>query len=199
MKINELEIKNYFSSPIGISKLDFNLDEIEKFCYDTKSIQKGRNLSNRDGWQSLNLKFPNKITYVAQIITVASKAYYESIGGDAKKYDTRLDNMWININPKNGYNISHHHPHTFLSGVFYVKTPEKCGRIYFKHPCTYLDYDWREYHLLSNIHDHRPLRFMGAQAGYLYIFPSWLEHGVEPNKSDEDRISISFNIKVYEN
>ena len=55
MKINELEIKNYFSSPIGISKLDFNLDEIEKFCYDTKSIQKGRNLSNRDGWQSLNL------------------------------------------------------------------------------------------------------------------------------------------------
>jgi uncharacterized protein (TIGR02466 family) len=33
----------------------------------------------------------------------------------------------------------------------------------------------------------------GAEAGLLLIFPSWLPHGVEPNMSDEDRISISFN------
>ena len=28
----------------------------------------------------------------------------------------------------------------------------------------------------------------------LLIFPSWLDHYVEPNESDEDRISISFNV-----
>ena len=26
------------------------------------------------------------------------------------------------------------------------------------------------------------------------IFPSWLQHGVEPNLSDGDRVCISFNI-----
>ena len=195
----ELKINSYFASPVGCSKLDLNLNEIEKFCYDTKSIQKGRNKSNRDGWQSLNLKFPNNITHVAQTVTDASKAYCETVGVDTTKYNTSLDNMWINLNPKNGYNIQHTHPHTFVSGVFYVKTPPKCGRIYFKHPCSYLEYDWRDEHWLKNTHDNRPIQFMDTEAGYLYLFPSWLEHGVEPNRGDEDRISLSFNIKLYKN
>jgi len=28
----------------------------------------------------------------------------------------------------------------------------------------------------------------------LYVFPGWLEHGVEINQSASDRISISFNV-----
>ena len=28
----------------------------------------------------------------------------------------------------------------------------------------------------------------------LIMFPAWLEHDVEPNQSQEERISISFNI-----
>ena len=197
---NNLDIFNYFASPIGCSKLNFDLKEIETFCYHTKMIQEdGRNKSNRDGWQSLDLKFPNQITYVAQTITDACKSYYEAIGGDIKKYNIRLDNMWINLNPKNGYNITHTHPHAFVSGVFYVKTPPKCGRIYFKHPCTYLEYDWRDTHFLKDTNDNRPYRFLNTEANNLYIFPGWLEHGVEPNKSDEDRISLSFNVQLYEN
>ena len=35
---------------------------------------------------------------------------------------------------------------------------------------------------------------MPAQAGILYIFPSWLDHYVSPNMSKQKRISISFNI-----
>ncbi len=30
--------------------------------------------------------------------------------------------------------------------------------------------------------------------GLFIIFPSWLWHGVEPNQSEESRISLSFNI-----
>ena len=30
----------------------------------------------------------------------------------------------------------------------------------------------------------------------IYMFPSWIEHYVEPNRSDEDRISMAFNIGV---
>ena len=32
--------------------------------------------------------------------------------------------------------------------------------------------------------------------GRILLFPSSLEHEVEENKSDEDRISYSFNIKL---
>ena len=39
---------------------------------------------------------------------------------------------------------------------------------------------------------------MQAQEGTMYIFPAWLEHGVEPNGSNEDRICIAFNVSVRE-
>ena len=35
---------------------------------------------------------------------------------------------------------------------------------------------------------------MKPEEGRMYVFPGWLEHGVEENQSDEDRISIAFNV-----
>ena len=34
---------------------------------------------------------------------------------------------------------------------------------------------------------------MSPDAGLLVLFPSWMEHFVEPHDNDEPRISISFN------
>ena len=33
--------------------------------------------------------------------------------------------------------------------------------------------------------------------GMLLIFPGWMEHGVTPNTTDNDRIVISANIDLY--
>jgi hypothetical protein len=30
----------------------------------------------------------------------------------------------------------------------------------------------------------------------MLLFPSWLDHGVEPNLSDEERVCLSFNLGV---
>ena len=35
---------------------------------------------------------------------------------------------------------------------------------------------------------------MAPEEGRMYVFPGWLEHGVEENKSDKDRVSIAFNV-----
>ncbi|HBC43100.1 MAG TPA: hypothetical protein DCZ88_14755, partial [Pseudanabaena sp.] len=35
-----------------------------------------------------------------------------------------------------------------------------------------------------------------ATEGTMIIFPSWLNHGVEANLSDEDRLCISFNLSM---
>ncbi len=42
-----------------------------------------------------------------------------------------------------------------------------------------------------------PVQFIVPEAGTLVIFPSWLEHGVNQNLSDADRISIAFNINLF--
>ncbi len=37
---------------------------------------------------------------------------------------------------------------------------------------------------------------VAPEAGKLLMFPSWLEHGVPQNTTDEERISMSFNFEM---
>ena len=36
-----------------------------------------------------------------------------------------------------------------------------------------------------------------AEKNKMYVFPSWLKHSVTPNQSEEERISISFNLLCH--
>jgi len=38
---------------------------------------------------------------------------------------------------------------------------------------------------------------MRPEEGRMYVFPGWLEHGVEENRSNQDRVSISFNVAAF--
>ena len=104
-----------------------------------------------------------------------------------------LGNMWANINPSGGYNKPHVHPNALFSGVYYVKTPPNCGRLICQDPRPGIQtcmptrkkekppkYLWRDVHLQP-------------QENRAIIFPAWLWHAVEPNESNDIRISVSFN------
>ena len=101
--------------------------------------------------------------------------------------------MWANINPFGGYNKPHVHPNALFSGVYYVKTPPNCGRLIGQDPRPGIQtcmptrkkgqppkHLWRDVHLQP-------------QENRAIIFPAWLWHSVEPNQSNENRISVSFN------
>jgi uncharacterized protein (TIGR02466 family) len=109
-------------------------------------------------------------------------------------------NMWANVHPRNGYNRSHTHPNVLWSGVYYVQSPPRAGRIVFidprgqalaRQPIYRRDRDLAP-SLWSEVW-YEPIE------ARLLLFPAWLQHEVEPNLSDlpgpaGDRISISFNI-----
>ena len=100
---------------------------------------------------------------------------------------------WVNVNKQDNYNSRHHHdPHagTFLSGVFYVKCPPDCGAIRFYDPRPHIDTAPD----MQYFYDSKTHFKIFPQENMLLMFPSWLEHDVEPNKSKEERIAISFNI-----
>lgn len=115
-------------------------------------------------------------------------------------YQPLIDSMWANINPRHGYNRSHSHPDTLWSGVYYVQTPEHCGRISFSDPRA-------QARVITPVLS-RAARdsvtswsevYFEAIAGRLILFPGWLVHEVEPNLSDlpgdsGNRVSVSFNI-----
>ena len=77
--------------------------------------------------------------------------------------------------------------------MYYVESTEEQGNIFFERS------DNAEYFLppvsQTNYFNGTATSYK-AITGAMYVFPSWLKHSVQPNKTDKDRISISFNYGV---
>lgn len=102
-----------------------------------------------------------------------------------------ITGMWGNIYRRENVINEHSHHNNFLSGVYYVAAPEDSGGIVFKDPrgqTQVLEPKVREHNQFNAGH-----AVYRATEGALFVFPSWLEHKVQPNLSDQHRISISFN------
>ena len=176
-----------------------NKDELLKYCYaERKKDPQGVVISNSGGWQSGSGHHEESIIYsflrkqVGDFLT-STRAFRDGVG-------VEFSNMWININQKRDYNIVHNHPKSTLSGVFWIKTPENSGKLQFMNSNDFIEYSFLKC-LQPCVNDKyfTHLRFqMDLVPGRIVLFPSHLLHGVQPNQSREDRISISFNIHLTE-
>tara|TARA_R100001163_G_C4997496_1_gene147886 strand:+ start:142 stop:801 length:660 start_codon:yes stop_codon:yes gene_type:complete len=110
--------------------------------------------------------------------------------------------QWLNINTKGDFNPPHIHPGRHYSGCYYAQFPEKSGRIHFLDPRPQhriytpdpLTAEDSNPFNVANKYDSSLFTYQ-VQEGKVVIFPSWLMHYVDPNKSDNLRISIAFNAK----
>ena len=116
--------------------------------------------------------------------------------GLKKNLKSKIGNLWINIHPKGGANIPHAHPGSYFSGVYYPKCDKNSGILFFNHPASNYEYH-NNRHTIDNFTVKNGTRAsVVPQNNKLVIFPSWGVHYVTPNESEEDRISIAFNVKV---
>ncbi len=105
-------------------------------------------------------------------------------------------NMWTTIYPPGAFVPEHVHSNALLSGVFYAKTPEKCGNLVFRDPASVA-----KIMFMRNMTEFPALETMHAlpvRAGSMVIFPAWLPHSTEINESNEDRIIVSFNLNMVD-
>ena len=104
-----------------------------------------------------------------------------------------IGNMWANINQPGAMNRPHIHPNSHFSGVYYIKAPKNCGDIIFNDPRTL------SHMLMPNRIKQTPPPELWREVpvkpieGRIIMFPAWLWHYVEPNRSNDIRISVSFN------
>lgn len=134
------------------------------------------------GWQSRDDLHRDPI-FREFVNNILLKQIASGILKDYNVTEFTMQSMWANVNEKHSFN--YHHTHEgYLSGVFYLKVPQNSGRIVFTNPA-----------VRSEAHPIRSSNYaVQPQSLACIIFPSWLEHYVEPNMSDEPRVSISFNI-----
>mgnify|MGYP001192504554 FL=1 len=199
-------IENIFPTPIhvfDINRFDEIRDSLIDYAYDLRkkepiSIGSYENEAwnychPSEGWQSPRFNVNNK-NDLLQNYLITALTQFSSI----KETVGMRVSTWMNINPKNTLSVKHDHPCSDLAGVLWVKCSKNCGRIVFDNSLNF-----QSFNEINSYTDKFKERtnyyhnyFFNPIEGRMIIFPSHLQHHVEVNKSEEDRISISFNINL---
>ena len=151
----------------------------------------GADSVSSEGWQSHKDlhkldEFRELVSYIndtGRIILQFLKISYDAI---------EITGCWANINPEGASHRSHSHPNNFLSGGYYVQTREGGDTINFHDPRIQTGIIRPPVTELTAENTDQVV--IKVSNGTLLIFPAYLQHSVDPNRSGEERISISFNM-----
>ena len=190
-------LTSLFPSPVHIFDTD-GFDEFKNnlidYVYKLKEKDpEGYTISNRNGWQSRGFDLSDMNDLLHGTILQGLSSF------SAIKNTTKMRaSAWININSPGSYNVKHTHPNSHLSGVMWIKAPKDSGNIVFDNPNghqTHTEINSYNQEFKDQFFVHHAY-WLPPIEGRMIIFPSHLQHAVNENKSNEDRISVSFNITL---
>lgn len=189
-------IENYFSVPIYFDNLKQTRFKFEKEIDDFIANYRIENKWQPDNDTASTSFVPGQennflnTSQLKNLILEHAKKYLKDTGQDYIEKSIKIENSWINIFEKTqliGYHDHGYQPNT-ISGVYYYKTPVDCGRIIFKSSNPFsISFP----HVSSK---YANLITCDVEEDMIILFPSWLNHKVEPNKNKDLRISIAFNL-----
>ena len=191
--MNTGKLYEIFAVPVYETELGLDVNKMTDLCRKFVKDDKGRNISNRGGYQSNDIDLSNKLfaDFFANI-----EFHATGFSSSVLKVETQfMHNAWININNFGDYNVIHNHPYSHISGVYYLKTPKDCGRLVLQNSAK----DVLQYYEvdagIKQRNQYNSQEFvLEPEPGKLYLFPSWINHYVQPNRNrNEERISIAFN------
>ena len=103
-----------------------------------------------------------------------------------------LDSLWINVMERGCVHTGHIHPHSAISGTYYVAIPKGGSAIKFEDP--------RLAMMMAApakkpdaARDNRPFVTVEPRQGTVLLWESFLRHEVPQNGARGQRISVSFN------
>jgi uncharacterized protein (TIGR02466 family) len=103
-----------------------------------------------------------------------------------------ITGCWANVLAKGAHHKAHSHPNNFLSGVYYVRTHPGTNALNFHDPRNQTGIIRPP--VVKLVAENTDQVTVTVSNGTLLLFPSYLQHSVDANASEEERISVSFNI-----
>jgi uncharacterized protein (TIGR02466 family) len=104
----------------------------------------------------------------------------------------RITGCWANVSAPGAHHRAHSHPNNYLSGVYYLRTHPEANTINFLDPRPQAGIIRPPVTALTAENTEQVV--VRVQDGTLLIFPAWLQHSVDPNRSAGLRISLGFNV-----
>jgi len=188
-------IEYYFPTPVYktvANQMMFSTiqREIEKNCSDLTFSKREEWVANNhklsDPTFSSNLIIEKDLKVLQNFIKKCVKEYLLETIGYELPYN--IMQSWMTKTVNGEITTLHNHGMFDIAGVYYYKTNGQDGAIKFLNPNTGLTASQ------TFIKDY--MRGIIPKEGQLILFPAWLNHTVEMNTTDNERMSLAFNINI---
>ncbi len=197
MTARPLFVTNFWEADLGDGDL---LAELEQSCFLlAKEDGAGRRWSRDHGYKGYTSyaslsDLPQRDPAFAdlkRLLDKQVKAFAVACHFDLGK-PLRLDSLWVNVLQPGGTHSGHIHPHSIVSGTFYVAVPAGSGALKLEDPRLPMMMAAPQ-RTDDAPEEFRPFVYAEPAAGRVFLWESWLRHEVVPHKGKGERISISFN------
>jgi uncharacterized protein (TIGR02466 family) len=173
--------------------------DLEKTCLSIAAEDKaGRRWSKSHGYGGYtSYASLNDLTLRASIFADLERAIAKHVAGFVRELQfergrLKLDSLWINVMNRDAVHTPHIHPHSVISGTYYVTAPPRSGALRFEDPRLpmMMAAPLKQPNART---ENRSFVDVAPKPGLLLLWESWLRHGVQPNGARGQRISVSFN------
>ena len=190
-----------FSTQVYQSKIAMDLKDMAAECSKIQAADKNgqawSKLNYKDGytsygsWDQLYL-FSSEFEKLQKKLDAHILKFAQNLDYEVPKKSLKINSMWINVMGPGAQHSAHIHPHSVISGTYYVQTPAGSSAIKFEDPRLGFFMNAPQ---VKGTAKQANQRFVSLKpkAGEVLIFESWLRHEVPPNESSKPRISVSFN------
>lgn len=169
-------------------------EDLDSFFSEVKSLKFNKHESiygDTKSHTSDNFYVLDAFTEVKRCIEMYVNYFKDNILGYSNT-EVGITTSWITKTEPDGYSELHDHKNSWYSGVLYFDSIEDCGNLCIT--------DTSKRIKLNNVPDEladtlNAETFMFApQKNNMVLFPSYLNHRISRNNSNQDRYSLAFNI-----
>ena len=132
-----------------------------------------------------------KCSHTLNLINNTIKSYIDSLYGGYPLYGWVIIESWMTKTIKGRSAREHSHGGVDISGVYYLDTNGSDGNLILSNIHSHLQGNILLYELINKGDIKMPL-----ENGMIFLWPGQLRHYTVVNKTDHERISVSFNISL---
>lgn len=170
------------------------LKSIEQFSHEDKMGKQWSEENYRGGYTSyaslsdMHRRAP-EFTELAERLAPFAARFAKAQAWEMRGVELEMNACWMNVMGQHTAHSLHLHPHSVISGAYFVSAPKKSVALRLEDPrmAFYMNAPVRQTPLVYSIE---------PKAGTFVLFESWLRHEVPPHHSKQPRISISFNYEL---